>query len=349
MKASAVARKRAGIGKRPIVFIAVIAFLVIACLFAVLGATRPVAAFGEASKIVQVEIPIGSSTSRIAGILAENGLIRSPMAFRIISRLKGYDGKYMAGTYMIETGMDIDEIMDKMLQGKIYKETVRFTVPEGYEIRQIADMLDEKGIVSKEDFLDAINNEDFDFEFLKGLERQQNRLEGYLFPDTYEVFVGETAKSIVQRMLERFEEVAVDIGLLDWKSEEMSVDQLVTLASIVEREAANDDERPLVSAVFHNRLKIGERLRSCATVQYVLQERKPRLSNEDIQVDSPYNTYIIDGLPPGPIASPGASSLKAAMQPADVDYLWFVLQKDGSHSFSNNYNQFLRDKARSKM
>ncbi len=333
--------------KRVLPYIIILLFALLTFLYGVVQLMQPVVASSDVADIVRLEIPKGATTTQIGRILKDNGLIKNDIVFRILTRLKGYDGKYMAGTYILSNDMAIHQIMEEMTEGNVYIDTVRFTVPEGYEIRQIADLLDEKGIVEREEFFKVAGEGQFSFEFLKNIpdgEDRLQRLEGYLFPDTYEVYVGESAHSIINRMLSRFEEVAREIGLFDDNGRDMTVDQIVTLASIIEKEAANDSERPLVSAVFHNRLKKGYRLESCATVEYLLEDRKARLTYADLEVESPYNTYRVYGLPLGPIASPGIESLKAAMDPAEVDYLFFVLQKDGTHGFFKYYNDFVNAK-----
>lgn len=337
--------------KRKGVLISIVVFIMtILLVFIYISHTlKPMVASAETSEVIRVEIPMGSSVSQIGEILAGKGLIRDKTVFKAITKLKGYESRYMAGTYIMNDNMDIYEIMEEMTNGRIYTETVRFTIPEGFEVRQIADLLEQAGVVSREDFLKEINEGTFNFSFLQDVSGRDNPLEGYLFPDTYEAYVGESARSIIQRMLKRFEEVAREAGLLEWKSDKFSLDDIVILASIIEREAANNSEMPLVSAVFHNRVKIGQKLESCATVQYLLKERKPRLTYDDLEIESPYNTYKVQGLPAGPIASPGAEAIRAAMNPANVDFLYFVLQKDGTHSFSRDYDDFLEDKRESKM
>ncbi|MDD2573644.1 MAG: endolytic transglycosylase MltG [Bacillota bacterium] len=330
--------------RRAAVYIAVLALAVLIGVSLFVQQFRPVAVEVGAPEAVQVEIPIGSTVSQIGKILADKGIIRSELAFRIVTRLEGYQDSYQAGLYLLSVGSDLKGIMDEITKGSVYKETVRFTIPEGYELRQIADLLYEKGIADREEFMKEVKEGSFSYRFIEKIPVRENRLEGYLFPDTYEVFIGETANSIIDRMLGRFEEVAREVGLLDLEGGGMTMDEIVTLASVVEREAGTFEELPLVSAVFHNRLRIGMNLGSCATVQYVLKERKPRLSTKDTQIDSPYNTYIMPGLPVGPIASPGREALKAAMEPAESDYLYFVATNEGTNVFSDNYQQFLRDK-----
>ena len=227
--------------------------------------------------------------------------------------------------------------MDEITKGSVYKETVRFTIPEGYELRQIADLLHEKGIADREEFMQEVKEGSFSYDFVGEIPIRENRLEGYLFPDTYEVFVGESANSIIDRMLGRFEEVAGEIGLMDLEDGSMTLDEMVTLASVVEREAGTVEELPLVSAVFHNRLRTGMNLGSCATVQYVLKERKPRLSTKDTQIDSPYNTYILPGLPIGPIAS-RQEALKADWSGEAITCT--LATNEGTNVFSSNTSSF---------
>jgi UPF0755 protein len=330
--------------RRAVVYLSVMGLALMIGLLQFMQMFRPVTVETMAAETIQVEIPIGSTAPQIGKILMDKGIIRSDLAFRIATRLKDYGGRYKAGVYALTVGASLQDIMDEITKGSVYKETIRFTIPEGYEIRQIADLLHGEGIVDREEFLREAEEGVFENSFLNNIPVRENRLEGYLFPDTYEIFAAESANSIIGRMLERFEEVAEEIGLLEWKDGEMTLDEVVTLASVVEREAGTTDELPLVSAVFHNRLRIGMNLGSCATVQYVLKERKPRLSTKDTEINSPYNTYIIPGLPIGPIASPGKEALKAAMEPADSDYLYFVATNNGTNVFSNNYQQFLIDK-----
>ncbi len=288
---------------------------------------------------VVVEVPAGSSTSAIAALLQEHGIIRHPLFFRLSSRMGGHDGAFLEGTYSLRPSMGY-EIIFETLEGKRENESLtRVTIPEGYELRQIAARIAETGLVSEDAFLDAANNHTFDYAFLSDLPDRDNRLEGYLFPDTYFFYEGMSADDIINAMLKRFDEVYTDEYEARARELQMTTDQVVTLASIIEREAVGDKDRKDVSSVFHNRLASSEYpyLQSCATVQYILQERKPVLSESDTRIQSPYNTYINEGLPIGPIASPGKASLEAALYPNQTDYLFFVLGADGKHVFTTNY------------
>lgn len=300
----------------------------------------------EKGKDITVEIPEGSSTEAIAQILKSNNIIRNKYIFKIIVKLQNNEGKMKAGKYLLNTGMTPEEIIEKLVKGDAVKETITFTIPEGYELRQIADRLSRQGLVNKERFLELSSNPSLfnsKYKFLEQLPKGAT-LEGFLFPDTYEVYSSASEEQIITKMLDRFNEIFTEEIINKGKNLNLDLNQIVTLASIIEREGKIDSERPLISAVFHNRLKKGMLLQSCATVQFALGERKNELTYEDLEVESEYNTYIHKGLPPGPIASPGKKSIEAAVNPADVNYIYFVANGDGSHTFTDDYNEFLRAK-----
>ncbi len=300
--------------------------------------------FGQNKNSMQnnsVNIPLGSSTKDIANILKENKIINYPHVFIAASRLFSNDGLYKHGTHNLNSSMTYADIMDKLKENALTNETFRFTIPEGFELKQVVSLLDQKGLIDSGDFMDLIQNEGFDFEFLRGLPKRDNRLEGYLFPDTYEVFKTSSEKDIIIKMLNRFNEIFEEEYYTRAKELGLTIDEVITLASIIERETKHDNERETVSSVFHNRLKSNNfpYLQSCATVQYVLGERKTVLSVADTKINSPYNTYMIKGLPIGPIASPGKKSIHAALYPAQTQYLFFVANSDGSHIFSRTLSE----------
>lgn len=294
---------------------------------------------------ITVDIPEGSSTDKIATVLSEKNLIKDKNVFKYSAKRKGMDSKFKAGSYKLRQNMNMNEISSSITKGAIKLGDYGFTVPEGYEIRQIADILSKDSIVNRERFLELTSNADNfkeKYAFLASVPAGKG-LEGYLYPDTYRI--DKTSENreelIIEMMLDNFEKHYTEE--LNAKAAALGLDtnQAITLASIVEREAQAENERSLVSAVFHNRIKEGMGLQSCATVQYILEERKPVLSYEDTKIDSPYNTYIHPGLPPAPIASPGIESLIAALNPEDVDYMYFVAKGDGSHAFSTTYEEHL--------
>ncbi len=296
---------------------------------------------------VDIVIPSSTSTEKIAEILKDNGLIKNPLVFRYVARKDGVSSKLKAGEYRLSTKMNVRSILDRLVKGSKNIDTTRFTIPEGYEIKQIADKLSEEGLVDKAVFLSLSNdkgNFEEEYSFLKELEKGQS-LEGFLFPSTYEVYKDASEKEIIEKMLDVFETVYEEEIKDRVDDFDLDLNQIITLASIIEREGKLDRERPIMSAVFHNRLEDGMKLQSCATVQYILGERKEVLTNADTSIDSPFNTYINTGLPPAPIASSGRASLVAAVNPADVDYLFFVLTgSDGSHTFTRTYEEHLEAK-----
>ncbi|WP_053957080.1 endolytic transglycosylase MltG [Inediibacterium massiliense] len=295
----------------------------------------------QSNRETMVIIPKGASTGNIASILKEKNLIQSSYTFRLLSKWSEADGQMKAGTYLLKENMSADEIIKILSNGETAKTITKITIPEGFEFKQIVDRLEARGLIDRNKFIEMANYGDFDYPFLKEIPKGENRLEGFLFPDTYEIGKEETEREIIIKMLDRFNHVFKDEYYKRAKELNMNINEVVTLASIIEREAKLDEERTIVSSVFHNRLKKKIRLRSCATVQYVLGERKPHLTNKDTSIDSPYNTYKHDGLPPKPIASPGEASIKAALYPKDTNYLYFVVSKNGAHHFSQTYEEHL--------
>ena len=282
-------------------------------------------------KEVMIDIPKGTGISGIAKILKDEGIIRHKFVFRIYESL-GKTRIYQQGGHLVGKGQSYSEILRKLAAAPDVgvDKIVTVLIPEGFENWQIAKKLAENGLVDEKKFMDELDNGDFDFDFVKEITRSENRLEGYLFPATYELFVGESEHSIINRMLSAFNERIVPLYRESGTS--YSLDEIVTMASLVEREAANDGERGKVASVFYNRIKIGMPLGSCASVQYIIKERKDVLSNKDIQIKSAYNTYITKGLPIGPIASVGEASVKAALYPEKTDYLYFAARSDGSEN-----------------
>lgn len=288
------------------------------------------------SSDLSVKIEKGSTVGRIARELKDAGLIEYRWAFVLFAKVTGNADSFQYGTYVLNTDMDYLELVTNLQKTASFRATVTVMIPEGAELREIIATLDEKNVCSAEELWDAVENHPFDYDFLQNLPERENRLEGYLFPDTYEFFEQSDAVTVLTKFLDNFE-VKFSQELRDRAQEiGMSIDEVVTLASVIEREAASDEDRATVSSVFHNRLNSTQYplLQSCATVQYVLQERKPVLTYDDIKIDSPYNTYLYEGLPIGPIASPGLASIKAALYPETTDYYFFVVTADGTHIFS---------------
>ena len=283
-----------------------------------------------------VEIAHGRGMGQIADDLANAGLIRSPLKFRLLARLKGCDKLLQAGEYLLSPAMTPLEMLDKLVRGKV--QLHRITVPEGYNLKQIGALLDAAGLVQASAFDAAAH--DKDLAARAGI--SATSFEGYLFPDTYSFPKGTPAAEIVMAMKTRFDQVFRP----EWRvhAEKMSwtVHQVVTLASIIEKETGEPAERPLISAVFHNRLRRGMRLETDPTVIYGIQDFDGNLTRRHLATETPYNTYLIAGLPPGPIASPGAAAIEAALFPSESAYLFFVSRNDGTHHFSATFAEHQR-------
>ncbi len=308
---------------------------------------QPVEPAGPA---VTFTIEKGMGSAEIADLLAEKGIIRNGLFFKGYLKWVKEGSSFKAGRYTASPGDTYDQLIARLNAGDVVKEeTVVFTIPEGFTAKQVADKLAEAWNQKAEAFLKVIDSGTG----LAAAERLEipvnaelrHRLEGYLFPETYELVKDSTPQEIVEAMLEQLEKKLDSIP--DWKTKldkrGLSLHELLTVASLVEREVVVDEERPLVAGVIYNRLNKGQKLEIDATVQYLLDKQKERLLNKDLKVDSPYNTYKNAGLPPGPIASPGLASIQAALEPKASEYYFYVTKKDGSqgHLFGKTYKEHL--------
>ena len=275
-----------------------------------------------------VRIDKGMNARQIAGLLEERGLVRSAWVFSWNARLSGLARRLEAGRYPLSGAMTGSEILQSLQKAPL--EMDRVTVPEGLTLGETASLLQERGLADSARFAALAT----DLEMVRKQGVNAASLEGYLFPETYFFGKGVSEKEIIDRMVSEFFSVVEDSLMARLDSLEMSLHEAVILASIIEGEARFDSERPIISSIFHRRLKLRRRLESCATVEYALGFHKERLSNEDLRIKSPFNTYLHQGLPPGPIGNPGRASLTATLYPADTEYLYFVARGDGTHSFS---------------
>jgi UPF0755 protein len=278
---------------------------------------------------IRVIVPKGASFATAADSLEKAGIVHYPLFFRILARVKGDDRNIKPGTYLLKRGTPWTEILNALNGGHGLVNTI--TIPEGFTLSQITPLLARTLQVA----LDSVKAAVRDTALRKRLDVPTPDLEGYLFPDTYAFPDGTTARQAVGEMVRRFErEWKPDWGLQS-SNLAMNRHDIVTLASIIEKEAKRAEERPVISAVYHNRLRERMLLQADPTIQYALGRHTPRILLKDLQVKSPYNTYVHAGLPPGPIASPGGPSLIAALYPAKVSYLYFVAHADGHHEFRN--------------
>lgn len=312
-----------------------VAFLIVLALLAALGTwvfavASDVYGWDDNGEQVMVQIPDGCSMGEIAEILKKQNVIDYVLAFRLYVKVDGGNYVIQKGGHLLNKNMSYDMIIKKITEkpDAVIDDAFKLTVPEGYEVRQIADKLAEAGLVDRDKFIHELEHGEFDYSFVKAITRTENRLEGYLYPATYDIYPGDTEHDIICKMLDSFEKNIVP--LYEASGVIMPLDEVVTFASIVEREAANDEERGIVASVFYNRMAKDMTLSSCASVQYILKERKKVLGDEDVKIESPYNTYIHKGLPVGPVASPGINSVKAVLSPAKTNYLYFAAKADGS-------------------
>ncbi|MFY9114479.1 MAG: endolytic transglycosylase MltG [Dethiobacteria bacterium] len=303
---------------------------------------QPVNPAAAADDLITVTIPMGSGTARIANILAEEELIHNTIVFRIFSRWTKSDQKFVAGQYQLSPAMDLQDIISIITEGRVYRETNWITIPEGFNVEQIAARLHAQNKADTERFLALCrmppDNFPETFPFLKEAagKSADYLLEGYLFPDTYEFSHDISEEEILMLMLKRMEKVYNSALEEVEEKPKMNMHEVLTLASLVEKEAVVAHERELIAGILAGRLEKGMLLGCCSTIHYILGETKNPLLWEDTKIESPYNTYLYGGLPPGPIASPGESSIKAALHPQKTDYLYFVSKEDGSgeHFFS---------------
>ena len=294
---------------------------------------------GQAPEKVVITIPAGQSLKTTAEALFKNGIITSPFKFNMVARLKGYEKRLKAGEYALSANMTPIRIMEKLVKGEV--ELYKLTVPEGLNIYQIADLVARAGFAQATRFIEAAT----DAELARKNSIAADSSEGYLFPETYYFPKKASSETIISTMVKRFWKVFNSA----WKERAdqlgFTVHQIVILASIIEKETGAPFERPVISSVFHNRLKKKMRLESDPTVIYGLKNFDGNLKRIHLATPTPYNTYKIRGLPAGPIANPGAKSLEAALYPADTKFIYFVSKKDKTHQFSTNlkdHNQAVR-------
>lgn len=282
---------------------------------------------GNGSVQCDISFPQGSGVRALAGNLKKGGVIRSSWHFVLMTRLRGEAQRLKAGQYRVTDAMTPDMILRKIVAGDT--DYRKFTLPEGYSVYQAAELLEQKGFFKKDVFLEKCR----DRAVLARLGVAEASAEGYLYPATYNLSSGESEEQLLEQMVGQFNKNYAGItgkeGIRPFSRHE-----IITLASIIEKEAVSPQEKPLISSVFHNRLRIGMPLQSDPTAVYGVRAFSGKVSKADIQRPSPYNTYLNRGLPPGPIGNPGRDAVQAALNPANSDFLYFVARQDGTHHFS---------------
>ena len=297
----------------------------------------------SSKKEIIVEIPNGATLTGVANILKENKLIKNKVLFKIVEKVKPNKNGVKAGTYLLSQSYSNSKILSILTDGKVHNDGTKVTIPEGLTYKEVIKTLTDNKLGSAEEYEKLINNpKEFynGFSFLK--QSDIKSIEGFLYPETYYFDREGSEKEILSAMLKRFEQVYTDKFKEKQKEMDLTLQQVINLASIIEKEAVLDEDRPMIASVFYNRLKIGMPLQSDATIQYAFDKRKERVMYKDLKISSPYNSYLNKGLPPTPICNPGVKSIEAALYPVDTDYLYFVATMGGKNNYSKTYKEHLK-------
>ena len=318
--------------------IAVLILLVVGYIYIQIGPYNK-----NSKKDILIEIPKGATLTKVSSILEENKLIKNRVLFKVVSKFKEDNNGVKAGKYLLSQKYSNSEILDVLISGKTYNDGIKVTIPEGSTYKEVIKYLTNKKIGKAEVYEELINNPKEFYDKYKFLyEKDITTLEGFLYPDTYYFEKDMSEKDVISAMLKRFSEVYTPELKEKQKKMGLTLQQVINMASIIEKEAVKDVDRPKIAGVFYNRLEIGMPLQSDATIQYIFDERKHIVSYSDLKIDSPYNSYLNKGLPPTPIANPGIKSIEAALEPEDNDYLYFVATVDGGNNYSKTYDEHLK-------
>lgn len=348
---------------RTVGYMAAVLIVSVVCAVAMWFAADDVLALTKPDNSITITIKDGDSLEDIAQNLKDHGLVNFKSLFVLYGKFSHADRKISSGTFELNQMYDYHALVNGMAYASETRETVTLTFPEGYSCSQIFELLEQNGVCTVAELEDVAANNDFEMDMLAELPYgDKNRLEGYLFPDTYDFYVDDEPVRVIKKLLNNFEskfteEMYAAIETLNQdirsrmeeegsfseaeiESSMMDVYKILTVASLIEKEAGSDAERTTIASVIYNRLttRVHELLQIDATVEYALGEHRAQITESDLQVDSPYNTYKYEGLPPGPIANPGISSIMAAIYPEDTDYFFYALGESGrTHSFFNTY------------
>lgn len=340
-------RKRRRKSNKLALFGAVMFMLITAAglaLFALSSATD-LLAFGKRDRQIELTVEKGMSVSEIAQLLGDEGVIEHPATFKLYAKMRGKSDSFQAGDYVLNSNMSYDRIITAMRMGDTIKEEVKITFYEGMTLSEIADLLEEKEVCDADEFIALTQSGEFSYEFIDMLPENKNRfrkLEGYIFPDTYNFYVGENVESVLRKFLRNFQNRVMPI-YDDIRDAGMTLDEAITLASVIQKEAGNEEEMGKVSSVFHNRIENPSAglpmLQSDVTIFYVENDIKPYQQRSDQKMYDAYNTYVCHGLPVGPICNPGLDAIEAAIDPDDTDYYFFVTDVNGVYYYGKTLNQ----------
>jgi len=301
---------------------------------------------GEFDRQTEFTVQEGFGASSIANELQGKGLIRNKTVFKILARISGLENKLVAGIHVFPARASTADVLKLLCSNQLSSSEAKITIIEGWKLKDIAEYLENQGVFTEEDFMAAakINNWKGSYSFLG--DPQIKTLEGYLFPDTYAIYRDAKPEDVIKKMLDNFKNKVDSEMLADLANDDRSLHEAIILASIIEREALYDEDRYMISDIFLKRLQEGIGLQSDATVNYVTGKKTSRPSYNDLQIDSPYNTYKYRGLPPGPISNPGLSSIMASIYPKSNPYFYFLTDSDGRAHFGKTYDDHLMNIAK---
>lgn len=296
------------------------------------------------NEVVNITVDKDQNLDDVIDNMDKQGKIKSKRVLKNYIKKVQAPQKVVPGEYVFSSNLNAYDLLLNLKKGIYDNRPIKVTIPEGYNIDEIGNKLEKQGIIKKEDFIKSVKQYKIP-SFIKVDNNRKYPLEGYLFPDTYEFFKGMSGDKIIDKMLDRFKYVIKEIEKENnLKIKDNDIDELINMASVIEKEAEKNDERGKVASVFYNRIDKKMKMESCATVLYALGYHKDKLYYKDLKIKSPYNTYLNTGLPIGPICSPGKNSIKAALNPEKTDYLYFVSKNDGTHYFTKDYKEFLKVK-----
>jgi len=302
-------------------------------------------------EITEFTISEGEGVNQISYNLNQQGIIRSPFVFEAYAYLKGIESDFKAGDYILPSVINVKRLTEILIVGQSVEEWT-LTIPEGWTINDIALRLEAIGNFKAEELFEAtgfnqpknkINFDISEYDFLDDHPKNIS-LEGYLFPDTYRYFAYATIDDVLRKMLNNFDKKLTQQMRDDIIAQDKTLFEIITMASIIEREVKTEQDRPIVSGIFWNRLNIDMALQADSTVNYITGKKTPSVSLEDLEIDSPYNTYKYRGLPPGPISNPGLASIMAAIYPTDTDYLYFLTDTDGNVYYAKTFEEHVKNK-----
>lgn len=347
-----VRKKRRRVRSVEVTFLVAILYVVcvlsISLILATLGwrFANDVLSLNKAEVAYTIQIESGESIHDVAQDLYDNGLIDYPFLFEVFAAFTNKAGNISSGSYDLNTSMDYSALLNNMSQSSQKRTTVTVTIPEGYTVREVFQLLEQQGVCTAEELEQSALNDEFDYSFLRDLDRGDNPywMEGYLFPDTYEFYKDSDAKVAISKMLYNYSEKFT--SEMKTRAERLGYSQheIMIIASIIEKETDGQDQRDIASVIY-NRLQPDNdetqgKLQMDSTIQYILDERKEKLTEEDLQIESPYNTYLNEGLPAGTICNPGMEAIEAALYPNSTTYYYFILGDDGVTHFFSNYSDF---------